>query len=51
MHDVACEIARAAVRSKDAQKQLALTSLKWGLGQEMLGDISYDKGTPKSEDK
>ena len=23
MHDVACEFARAAVRSKDAQKQLA----------------------------
>ena len=28
MHDVACEFARAAVRSKDAQKQLAQTSLK-----------------------
>ena len=28
MHDVACEFARAAVRSKDAQKQLARTSLK-----------------------
>ena len=27
MHDVACEIARAVVRSKDAQKQLARTSL------------------------
>ena len=27
MHDVACEFARAAVRSKDAQKQLARTSL------------------------
>ena len=26
--DVACEFARAAVRSKDAQKQLARTSLK-----------------------
>ena len=27
MNDVACEFARAAVRSKDAQKQLARTSL------------------------
>ena len=27
MHDVACECARAIVRSKDAQKQLARTSL------------------------
>ena len=27
MHDVECEFARAAVRSKDAQKQLARTSL------------------------
>ena len=27
MYDVACEFARAAVRSKDAQKQLARTSL------------------------
>ena len=27
MHDVACEFARAGVRSKDAQKQLARTSL------------------------
>ena len=27
MLDVACEVARAAVRSKDAQKQLARTSL------------------------
>ena len=26
MHDVACEFARAVVRSKDAQKQLARTS-------------------------
>ena len=30
MHDVACEFARAAVRSKDAQKQLAQTSLMTG---------------------
>ena len=28
MHDVACEFTRAAVRSKDAQKQLARTSLR-----------------------
>ena len=28
MHDVACEFARAAMRSEDAQKQLAWTSLK-----------------------
>ena len=28
MYDVACEFARAAVRSKDAQKQLARTSLR-----------------------
>ena len=28
MHDVACEFARAVVRSKDAQKQLARTDLK-----------------------
>ena len=28
MHDVACEFARAGVRSKDAQKQLARTSLR-----------------------
>ena len=27
MHDVACEFARVVVRSKDAQKQLARTSL------------------------
>ena len=27
MHDVACEFARAVVRSKDAQKQLARASL------------------------
>ena len=26
MHDVACKFARAVVRSKDAQKQLARTS-------------------------
>ena len=31
MQDVACEFARAAVRSKDAQKQLARTSLRFAL--------------------
>ena len=31
MHDVACEFARAVVRSKDAQKQLARTSLREGV--------------------
>ena len=30
MHDVACEFARAVVGSKDAQKQLARTSLSDG---------------------
>ena len=33
MHDMACEFARAAVRGKDAQKQLARTSLKINLYQ------------------
>ena len=28
MHDLACEFVHAAVRSKDAQKQLARTSLR-----------------------
>ena len=28
MHDMACKFARAVVGSKDAQKQLARTSLK-----------------------
>ena len=36
MHDVACEFARVVVRSKDAQKQLARTSLR----QTMLFPIS-----------
>ena len=31
MHDVACEFARVAVRSKDAQKQSARTSLSSNL--------------------
>ena len=52
MHDVACEFARAVVRSKDAQKQLARTSLnvtrhtricsmyfKGGLGPTKLNPI------------
>ena len=29
MHDMACEFARAVMHSKDAQKQLARTSLKY----------------------
>ena len=29
MHDVACKFARAVVHSKDAQEQLARTSLRW----------------------
>ena len=29
MHDVACEFARAVLRSKDAQKQLVPTSLSF----------------------
>ena len=44
MYDVACEFASAAVRSKDAQKQLARTSLsgKWSennviMLKELLG--------------
>ena len=36
MHDVACEFARAVVRSKDAQKQLARTSVSWKLIYEPL---------------
>ena len=35
MHDVACEFVRAVVRSKDAQKQLARTSL-------MRFDMTFD---------
>ena len=36
MHNVACEFARAAVRSKDAHKQLARTSLSNDLFQNQL---------------
>ena len=35
MHEVACEFARAAVRSKDAQKQLVRTSLKQSPGTKL----------------
>ena len=38
MHDVACEFARAVVRSKDAQKQLGRTSLT---------PLMYCRSTPK----
>ena len=34
-HDVACEFARAAVRSKDAQKQLARTGGKKDIGESV----------------
>ena len=43
LHDVACEFARTAVRSKDAQKQLARTSLN---ARKMLGSnypLTLDK--------
>ena len=40
MHDVACRFARAAVRSKDAQKQLARTSLNLALFSTILPDTS-----------
>ena len=40
MYDVAWEFARAAVRSKDAQKQLARTSLNF-----FYHDIELDKAS------
>ena len=39
MHDVACEFARAAVCSKDAQKQLARTSLSVILGTRVKNAV------------
>ena len=36
MHDLACEFAPAAVRSKDAQKQLGRTSLKGATSTDTL---------------
>ena len=43
MHDVACEFARAAVRSKDAQKQLARTSLRClKTVSSTLQDLKFD---------
>ena len=39
MHDVACEFARAVVRSKDAQKQLAQTSLSSKSGRSHVREV------------
>ena len=44
MHDVACEFARAVVRSKDAQKQLARTSLR---PQNLKTKTTHILGSPK----
>ena len=41
MHDLACEFARAAVRSKDAQKQLARTSLNGCSVSNITADIIF----------
>ena len=58
MHDVACEFARAAVRCRDAQKQLGRTSLnviyyiakgkvclraKWSIRPVLIPDFSSVK--------
>ena len=43
MHDVACEFPRAAVRSKDAQKQLARTSLNNACYCSVAGKFEYQK--------
>ena len=45
MHDVVCEFARAAVRSKDVQKQLVRTSLKQ---QFMKSDQKRDCNVSKA---
>ena len=45
MHDVACEFARAAVRSKDAQKQLSRTSLRL---KNMVQHIFLEKKKKKA---
>ena len=42
MHDVACEFACAAVRSKDVQKQLARTSLTEAYPLRTLAGLSFD---------
>ena len=49
MHDVACEFARAVVRSKDTQKQLVRTSLINILGYDkyMKGYDQYINGYDK----
>ena len=41
MHDVACEFARAVVRSKDAQKQMARTSL---ISENGKFGVKYSEG-------
>ena len=45
MHDVACEFACVAVRSKDTQKQLARTSLRGVLGTVFV-ESSVRKQSP-----
>ena len=45
MHDVACEFAHAVVRSKDAQNQLARTSLIARLHQPFLHNFENYKNT------
>ena len=50
MHDVACEFARAAVRSKDAQKQLARTFLKAIFGHNSSKHRSYTEKSYPSRD-
>ena len=50
MHDMAREFARAVVRSKDAQKQLARTSLKATLFNILkLYKLTVLKNTKKRE--
>ena len=44
MHDVACEFTRVAMRIKDAQKQLARTSLMQFIA--LFGELKRDKGLP-----
>ena len=46
MHDVACEFARAVMRSKDTQKQLARTSLmKMLVATEKLYSLVISTGS------
>ena len=49
MYDVACEFAFAAVRSKDAQKQLARTSLNTrGVQSEVVLNIPARNAGPQT---